>query len=216
MTTWTNKELKDLRNNPNDYPTDDMLVSLASAKLHPSATPSWEDGYDWGIGGGVEFPVLSFSEGNAVYFALETSHTMKINDWLDIHVHGTLPTNDAGKKVKWQVDVIAAGIGEAWSVPEGSPYTHEFTLKGAEADRHNMLDLADIPPMNSTVSTIYQFKLTRIAPTSDPYGEDIYLIFADCHYRADSSGSYFEGAKLTEEYAKQKGTPKNPFKPGAW
>ena len=216
MAPWTRRDVKTLRENPNDLPFDDLQVSLSSAKRPSSNEPDWITNYDWGIGSGITFPVLGFAIDEYIDFYVQTSHSMKLNTVLDNHVHGTLPSNDAGKKVKWQLDVIAAGIGSSWAVVDGSPFTREFTLKGTEAHRHNMLDLADIPAVNTTVSTIYICRLTRINATSDDYGSDVYLVFNDCHYKKDSSGSYAEGYKLEGKYINMKGEPKESYRPGAF
>ena len=216
MATWTKRELSKLKTDANDLPWDDNQVSLSSARLHPTSTPSWEPNYDWGVSGGVEYPVLAFDIGHKLFFSLQTTHSMLLKSWMDNHIHGTLPSNDAGKKIKWQLDVLAAGIGDAWAVPDGSPYTKEITLQGDEAHKHNMIELSFIPPVNTTVSSIYHFQLTRIAASSDDYGSDVYLIFNDSHFQLSDNGSYFEGGKLTDEMATQKGPSSKPFKPGAW
>lgn len=215
MASWTKRELSKLKNDPHDTPYDDIQVALSSARVPASSAPTWRT-HDFGVGGGIAFSVLGFAVGDYIDFYIQTSHTQVLNSVLDNHVHGTLPSDSAGDKIKWQLDVIAAGIGDAFTVPEGSPYTHEFTLTGNEAGRHNLLDIADIPAMNTTVSSIYICRLTRIASAAPQYSPEVYLIYNDSHYFKDSDGSYFEGAKLTEEMAAQKGTPSKPFKPGAW
>ena len=165
MVQWTNRELKKLKGDPNDYPYDDIQVSLSSARIPAVNAPTWRT-YDFGIGGGVDYDVLGFAIGDRVDLYIQTSHTMLINSMLDVHLHGTIPSDSPGDKINWQLDVIVAGIGDYFSVPDGSPYTREFTLQGGESNKHNLLEVADIPPYNSTVSSIYVCRLTRIAASS--------------------------------------------------
>lgn len=173
---------------------DDIQVSLSSAKRPASSSPTWRT-YNFGIAGGIDFAVLGFAVGDYLDFYIQTSHSMKLNSILDNHIHGTLPSNSTGDKIKWQLDVIAAGIGEAWAVPTGSPFTSEKTLSGTEANKHNLFELADIPAVNTTVSSAYICRMTRIAASSDDYSPEVYLIFNDSHYQKDTIGSRLETSK---------------------
>ena len=67
-----------------------------------------------------------------------------------------------------------------------------------------------------TVSSCIVCSLQRDHTATDDYGYVVLLAEVDFHYQSDSNGSYFETAKLTDEYIKQKGAPDKPFKPGAW
>ena len=49
--------------------------------------------------------------------------------------------------------------------------------------------------VNTTVSSVYICRLTRIAASSDEYGNEVYLIFNDAHYQKDSLGSKEELVK---------------------
>ena len=94
--------------------------------------------------------------------------------------------------------MIGAGITEAFAVPTGSPFTSETLLGANRAGYHNLLELADIPAINTTVSSIYKCRLTRINPATDPsvyYGSEVYIIFDDSHYIKDRTGSREEDAK---------------------
>ena len=174
---------------------DDMQVALSTAKLPPASAPTWRT-HDYGIAGGIEFSVLGFAIGDYLDFKVQTSHSMKLNTILDNHLHGTLPSDDSGKKIKWQLDVICAGIGEAWAVVAGSPFTAEMTLDGTQAGKHNLFEVADIPACNTTVSSMYNCRLTRIAASSDDYPNEVYLDYTDCHYQKDTIGSLQEGSKI--------------------
>lgn len=174
---------------------DDMQVSLNNLKL-PGADYPEDTTYAFGIGGGVAFPVLGFAVGEYIYFDVQTSHSIKLNTILENHIHFILPnTTNVGDKFKFQLDVIAAGINAQFAVPTGSPYSGEHTVAANDNTYHRLLDIANIAAANSTVSSVYKCKLTRIAATSNEYGSDVYLIFTDCHYQKDSVGSLTENAK---------------------
>ncbi len=173
---------------------EDIQVNLSSAKMPPSHAPTWRT-HDFGIVGGIEFSVIGFDVDDYLDLYVETPHSMTLDSFLNNHVHGTIPSDDSGKTIKWQLDVIGAGIGEDFAVPDGSPFTAEFTLNGAQAGKHNMFNIADIPPINTTVSSIYICRLTRIASTIE-YGSEVYLLFNDCHFLQDTPvGSTQIGAK---------------------
>jgi hypothetical protein len=173
---------------------DDMQVTISAARVPASSAPQWTT-YNFGIGGGVAFAVLGFGVNEYLDFYVQTSHSMELNSILDNHIHWTVPRNSAGAKFKFQLDVIAAGVDAAFAVPAGSPYSAEVTLGAAEAGYHRLLELAEIPASNTTVSSIYICRLTRIAASSNEYGRDVYVIFDDSHYMKDSVGSITEYTK---------------------
>lgn len=115
---------------------------------------------------------------------------------MDFHIHYTLPSDSAADRIKFQLDVAAAGANEDFAVPAGSPYSAEYVLVGNESARHNKFEVASIPAVNTTVSTIYACRLTRVAAAADDYASEVYLIFADCHYQKDTVGSIQEFSKV--------------------
>lgn len=174
---------------------DDLQVSISNIRIPTSNAPT-ERLYAFGIGGGVTFPVLGFDLNEYMYFDVQTSHSMRLNTILDNHIHFTLPnTTNIGDKFQFQLDVIAAGIGTQWAAPTGTPFTAEHTIVANDDTYHRVLELADIPASNDTVSSIYKFKLTRIAASSDEYGSEVYISFTDCHYEKDTVGSRSESSK---------------------
>lgn len=173
---------------------EDIQVFISTARVPAVNAPSWTT-YAFGIGGGVTFPVLAFSVNEYIEFYIQTSHTMELNSILDNHIHWTVLNNYAKRKMRWRLDVIAAGVGATFAVPAGSPYVVEYTFTGAEAARHNLLELANIPGVNTTVSSIYICRLTRIAATSVEYPYDVYVLFNDSHYVRNDTGSITEYTK---------------------
>lgn len=109
---------------------DDMQVTITTARVPASSAPSWTT-YNFGIGGGVAFAVLGFGVNEYLDFYIQTSHSMELNSILDNHIHWTVPSNSAGAKFKFKLDVIAAGVDAAFAVPAGSPYSAEVTLGAA-------------------------------------------------------------------------------------
>jgi hypothetical protein len=170
---------------------DDMQVSISNVKVPGSGAPT-ERLYDGGTGG-ITFPFLGFALNNYLYFDIQTSHSMKLSTILDSHIHFTLPnTTNIGDKFKFQLDVIAAPIDGAWAVPTGSPFSGEYTIVATDNVKHRVKDIADIPAVNTTPSTIYKCKLTRIAASANEYASEVYVTFIDSHYQKDRVGSLNE------------------------
>ena len=174
---------------------EDNQASLNNLKI-PSANYPEDTTYAFGIGGGVVFPVLGFAVGEYIYFDVQTQHAMKLNTAIRQHIHFILPnTTNVGDKFKFQLDVVAAGANGQFAVPSGSPYSGEHTVAADDNTHHRILQLGSIAAVNTTVSTIYKCKLTRIAASANEYGSDVYLLFTDGHFQKDQDGS-------REEYVK--------------
>ncbi|MBL0716104.1 MAG: hypothetical protein JJV98_20660 [Desulfosarcina sp.] len=173
---------------------DDLQVGISNVKMPPANSPTWRY-YDHGIAAGVTFPVLGFALNHHFYFAVQSSHSMKLSSVLDNHFHYTTPTDGTGDKFKFQLDVIAAPIGGSWAVASGSPFTVEVSMDADLSNQHRMQDIADIPGINTTVSTLYKCEFTRIAASADEYAGEVYIEFSDCHYEANTLGSRTEGVK---------------------
>lgn len=173
---------------------DDIQVSISNIKV-PTVNYPTERLYDGGTGG-VTFPFLGFAVDNYIYFDVQTSHAMKLSTILENHIHYTLPnTTTIGDKFKFQLDVMAASINVAWAVPTGSPFSAEFAVAANDNTYHRVGSVANIPASNTTVSTIYKCKLTRIAASSNEYASEVYVTFEDSHYQKDTMGSRQQTAK---------------------
>lgn len=106
--------------------------------------------------------------------------------------HWTVPTAVKANRFKFQLDVIAAGVNVAFAATLGSPYSAEHILTGSEVGVHNLLELANIPGVNTTVSSVYVCRLTRIAASSSEHPDPVYILFDDSHYVKDDIGSITE------------------------
>ena len=172
---------------------DDIQVALS--RRPAASAPTWRT-YAYGIGAGIAYEVLGFAVNDYIEFTVQTSHSMELNTVLDNHIHFILPnTTSIGDKFQFQLDVIAAGIDTQWAVPSGSPFTAEHTIVANDDTYHRLMEIADIPASNDTVSTLYKCRLTRIAATADEYGSEVYIDYSDCHYIKDAVGSVNENAK---------------------
>ena len=173
---------------------DDIQVSISNIRVPTSSAPT-ERLYNGGIGSGVTFPFLGFAVNDYLYFDMQTPHACLISSILESHIHYTTPTDGNGKKFKFQLDVIACPIAGSWAVPTGSPFTAERTMDSDDTNTQRYFDIAGIPAVNTTVSTLYKCKLTRIAASGDEYGGEVYVSFLDGHYQKDSLGSRSETSK---------------------
>ena len=181
---------------------DDMQGSVSTAVLHPQDTPVWDD-YDYGIPLGVEFKALGFSVDNTIYGTIQTPHSMKLNTTLHPHLHISTPSDGDGSYIRIRMDVIACGVSvngsHSYSAPAGSPFIVEHSIVTGMRTGQSVIELGVIPAANPTVSTLYKFKLSRIATVEvdhDEYTYPVYIDFMDVHLRKDQE----RGSR--EEYTK--------------
>lgn len=174
---------------------DDAQTSAQVLRLPASSNPTWRT-YDYGIGGGVDFPALGFAIGDYVEFFIETQHSQQLNSTLAMHLHYTLPSDSATDKIKFQLDVAAAPIGASYAAVAGSPFSAEHELVGDEAAQNNILGLGAVPAVNTTISTLYVCRLTRVAEGVDDYAPEVYVSFVDGHVALDTLGSLQPTSKV--------------------
>lgn len=175
---------------------NDLQVSISNIFIPAASAPTYRL-YNHGIGGGVTFPVLGFALNDYLYFEVQTSHKMKLSTILDNHIHFMTPTDGSATpdQFQFQLDVIAAPINGNWAVPTGSPFTAEHIIAADYTNSHKLFDIATIPAVNTTTSTIYKCKLTRIAASANEYAGEVYVQFIDSHYQIDTIGSRQETSK---------------------
>ena len=162
---------------------DDVQGSVGSSQLGATA-PTWRD-YAYGIGGGVTFRALGMAVNDILYLTVQTSHGVKLNTILDEHIHFTPASDSTGKRAQFQMDVIAAGVDGTWAVPTGSPFTAEAIMATDLSGKHTVLEIGEVPASNTTVSTLYKLKLTRIAATQDEFAGEIFVEYMDGHMLRD-------------------------------
>jgi hypothetical protein len=177
-----------------DAVTWDDLQAAASRLIRPGGSdPTWRT-WDFGLGGPA-FSVLGFAVGDYVDLWLQSKHAMRLLSQLRHHLHYTVPSNSAGDRFKFELAGIAAGVDESFAAMTGSPFSAEHTLVGDESAKHNVLGLANMPEVNTTVSTAYGLQLKRVAASASEYSGEVYLLFSDSHYPSDQTGSVQEYVK---------------------
>jgi hypothetical protein len=170
---------------------NDLQVASGQVVRPGGSDPTWTT-YNLGIAGGPTFSVLGFDVNNYVDYWVQTGHGVVKNSSIDAHIHWMVPTSDSGKKIQFRLDVAGAPIDGTYAALAGSPFTKEYTLDGTENTKHKLLDLADLPAINTTVSTLYAVKFSRVAASANEYGQDVYLKYIDCHVPIDRLGSETE------------------------
>jgi len=173
---------------------DDLQVAVSGGRLPPANAATWRT-WDYGTGGGINFPVLGFDVGDRFEFFIQTTHKTQLSSVLDHHIHWSIPANSLGDRFQFQLDVIGAPIGSSFATLASSPFTVEYILDGTESGVHKLLDIANLDAINTTVSTCYICILTRIAATTNEYGPEVYVFFTDSHVFQDTAGSITERKK---------------------
>lgn len=166
---------------------EDLQVNVSLARVPAANAPTWRT-FNYGVGGGLTFQTLGFAIDDNIDFKIQTKHAMKLSTILDNHIHWTIPSDSIGDKIKFQLDVIYANQGEDFAVPAGSPFSAEVTFDGTESGKHNVLDVAEVPAVNTEISAIYSCRLTRVAASSDDYANEVYVDFNDSHIEKDTPG----------------------------
>ena len=163
---------------------DDIQGNLATSRKLTGSEPT-DRMYDYGISGGVEFAALGFDVGDTSFMTVQTPHAMKLSSILEQHFHYTIPTDGTGKKFKFQLDVIVAGVFGAWVKPTSSPFTVEVNMTEDLSTKHSLAEFGTIEALNTTVSSLYKLKISRIAASADEYSGEVYMEFLDGHMMVD-------------------------------
>ena len=212
MARYTHRKLKDLRDNPNDLPWDDLRTPISSVRFPAASTPPtprlilssfYVDGF-------------SSSTDQTIYFELQMPHRWMEGDAIEAHVHWTIPTSGAGagaETVCWALNYSWANIGDVF--PAATLVSGTADVQDKVQNEHLLTEVAHrIDAEDKRASSVILCSLFRDV-SEDNYAAEAYLVSVDFHYRSDSDGSYHEYYKL-RDYTDKKGKPKNPFKPGAW
>ena len=166
---------------------EDLQIAVSTARMPAVNAPTWRT-FNYGVGGGIAFFTLGFGINDFLEFKIQTTHSMELLTVLDSHIHWQIPSDSVGDKIKFQLDVIFANKFEDYAVLTGSPFSGEATLDGTESGKHNKLDVAAMPAVNTNISTIFVCRLTRVAASSDDYANEVYVDFNDSHIETDTPG----------------------------
>jgi hypothetical protein len=113
------------------------------------------------------------------------------------HIHLIWPTSDAGKVSRWKLEANYAAIGEPLAAAYGS-FAYSETVSATnpgEARHHGLVVFPAITIPSMTVSSVLNFRLTRLAAT-DVLDNDASMIAVKCldlHQRAVAIGRTVTG-----------------------
>lgn len=181
------------------YMWDDVQGNVALAKL-PSTNPAGFE--EITLAGLTELTTLGFDHSGTenATFIVQTPHSMILESELEFHVHYTVEgsTYEAGvtDKFKFRLDVVAAGVDEAFA-SAGTELAVEHTMTEDYAGDHKLLSLGSYSGKNTTVSSLFLCKLTRVAASGREFDGKVYVLYVDCHVKKDSNGSITEYTKET-------------------
>jgi len=208
MATYTKREIKELKRNPNDLAWDDFRMPLTRDKQGQSSKPDFDFTHI-----GLLFP--SGDDSEIVYLIVQLPHDWAIGTTIKPHIHWK---QSNGNNVVWKIDYRWFDNGD--DIPGDfttiTATNQLYTYSAGDICQIDSWDGIDGGAIKDT-SSIMHIKLYRNdAVDGGAGGNDALAYEFDIHYQRDSNGSYREFNKLSDEYVKQKGKPKKPFKLGAW
>lgn len=127
----------------------------------------------------------------------QTPHSVDTSVYPRPHLHLIHPTSASGKVSRWRLQANYAAIGQPLAATYGS-FAYDQTISvtnPAEADHHGVYAFPQIAIPNQTVSSVINFKLTRLAG-SDGADNDANMIAVkslDLHQRAVRIGKTVTG-----------------------
>lgn len=170
---------------------DDLQVDISLGKIPTANAPTWTDlTLD-----GYTSKKLAFDTDDYLELSIQTTHAVKLSTLIENHIHWTIATDDDGNEIQFQITGVGAGISGSFS-SIGTIKSGDYTLSG-NAGKHNLLDIGEIPAMNTTVSSVFLVTLKRIAPDDGTDStQDVYVLFHDCHVINNTIGSMQETSKF--------------------
>lgn len=179
--------------NSNAIVYDDLQVTISGVRLLGSNDPSWSNvTLD-----GVTVQLLTFDTNHEVELFVQTTHSTKLSTLIEKHIHWTVGNGASDDNyMAFQVTGVGAPIGGSFT-SIGTLTSANTQVTSATEGKHNYLDIGDIPnTFNTTVSTIFVLKLTRVAPSGETDSTaNISIVFSDCHIQKDTIGSLQETSK---------------------
>ena len=175
---------------PSTY--DDMQGAVSSARVPAANAPTWTnitlDGFTT--------QALAFDTNDYIDIFIQTSHSIKLDQAIDYHIHWMIGAEDSGDEFQFQISGVAAGIGGSFT-SIGTIKSGDVVLTGSDTGKHHYLDIGEIPALNTTISSAYIIRLTRIAPDDGlDTAENIFVLFSDGHPLFDTIGSLNETSKV--------------------
>ncbi|KKM75012.1 hypothetical protein LCGC14_1394540 [marine sediment metagenome] len=213
MPIWNQRKIKKLKNNPNDYPWDDLRFPAQG--INPPGAASDPD-----IETSTGLLLFSGTSTEIVAGAIVIPHTLAVDTLIDFHVHWQ-KTTSAGGNVLWRIDYEVVNNGDVATMAYGTQIQSTSPIaETPDNDTANEIlitDIGDVDMTGKKLACMVLWKLSRIGGDgSDTYNSDARLLEMDIHYQKFSDGSYDEWTSLEKEYAAKKGKPKKPYLSGAW
>lgn len=184
---------------PCEHAGTDDLFGPASSHFRLDGGRLTIEAVELPAGSGITFPMNRWDVGDILYNTYQSNHGVVINSTFDDHIHCCTSADPTGKRVAFKVDVVFAGVGSAFAVPVGSPFTNEYTFTSDWSLGNFLLDIFETSVgLNPTVSSLIKLRIERIAPTVDTLvgTADLFLEYHDAHVKWDQPrGSRLEYVK---------------------
>ena len=139
-------------------------------------------------GSGVGFPAYKFNIGNVFYQTYQVHHGVVKNSPFHLHMHGFTDVTSAGKKLKFNVKLLFAGVGSkyAWGLGGAAGTDVEIALADDEKYGNFLHNFVETSGLNPTVSSIVKIAVTRVQAAADDLGDNKFFIdFVDAHIKID-------------------------------
>ena len=149
-------------------------------------------------GSGVSFPLSKFNVGDIFYQNYQVHHGIIEDSDFRLHFHGCSNIDPTGKKVKFNVIIIYAGVGSKYAFGTGgaSGTDVEIDIDSDDSLGNFLYQLVNTTNMNPTVSSLVKIRIERVAASADDLGTHYFLDFADAHVQINQErGSRTEFAK---------------------
>lgn len=216
MAIYNKNKLREIRENPNQYPWVIESVPFGSLRL-PTLKPPTETLYKGGM-------ILAFPDNSdtVIYWTFTLPENYLKGSDVGIHFHWVIPTSGAGvgaENAKADVTISWANGGDEF--PAETAYSGTADVQNYVADVHQGMHIHGIDGKKKKGHSSLLCSVTRDTSVADNYGDDVYLLSTDLHYQITSSGTYFQDEGLSEKYRNQKGIelkelPEDRYRSGAW
>jgi hypothetical protein len=160
---------------------DDIMATIPAPTSAGGGTPT---SANFGVGSSIR--VLQFGVGDNINGSVQFTHGYEIGSSVQPHVHWS-PINTNTGNVRWSLDYYWLNINEG---AIAAPTT--IIIEQAGGGSAFFQQIANFPlvagPLKN-ISSLFMFRLSRVAATAPEYNTDAALLAFDIHYRRDTVGS---------------------------
>jgi hypothetical protein len=166
---------------------DDLRVPVTSTKLGGSKDPTFSKLVDNGSGSQGCFAYhFSPTQERELYFIAQMPHSWKIGSMIDVHVHWSPTTANAGN-VRWGVEYSFTDANIALG---NTTLVAKTAAAGGVANKNIITDIADIDMSLVGLSALIMARVYReAAHAEDTYPDNAALLEIDFHFQQDTIGS---------------------------